>query len=192
MLTEENLKQYLGLETEKINLEHHYWLKESFIDKIGRMAPNLRELSLRRLKVSNHAFTEIVLNLKKLERIDVSDCPLIHVSAMRILLDNNRGLKQVQCSNISNAINDEVVQRIAKLDGLTFLDMSYATQVTDHGMSYFKDKNLPISKLFVNGLTSISTHGLSDLLSSCKDTLKLFEAALMNQESMNGAFCSVL
>jgi hypothetical protein len=93
VLTEENLKNYLGSETEKINLEHHYWLKENFIDKIGRMAPNLRELSLRRLKVSNTAFTEIVAHLRKLERIDVSDCPLIQVPGMKILLDNNKGLR---------------------------------------------------------------------------------------------------
>lgn len=41
------------------------------------MAVNLRELSLRRLKVSNRAFSDIVLNLNKLERIDVSDCPML-------------------------------------------------------------------------------------------------------------------
>lgn len=56
VVTEESLKQYLGPETEKINLEHHYWLKDNFIDKIGRMAPNLKEICLRRLKISNRAF----------------------------------------------------------------------------------------------------------------------------------------
>lgn len=53
ILTEESLKVYLSKETEKLNLEHSYWLKDSFLDKIGRMAPNLRELSLRRLKITN-------------------------------------------------------------------------------------------------------------------------------------------
>jgi hypothetical protein len=52
-LTEESLKVYLSKETEKLNLEHSYWLKDSFLDKIGRMAPNLKELSLRRLKITN-------------------------------------------------------------------------------------------------------------------------------------------
>jgi hypothetical protein len=75
IITEETLKQYLGPETEKLNLEHHYWIKDNFLDKIGRMTGNLRELSLRRLKVTNRAFTEIILHLNKLERIDVSDCP---------------------------------------------------------------------------------------------------------------------
>lgn len=93
VITEESLKQYLGAETEKVNLEHHYWLKDNFIDKIGRMAPNLRELCIRRLKISNRAFSEIVMNLKKLENIDISDCPNIHYSGMHILLDNNKCLR---------------------------------------------------------------------------------------------------
>jgi F-box/leucine-rich repeat protein 2/20 len=60
VLTEENLRLYLSKETEKLDLEHTYWLKDVFLDKIGRMAPNLKELSLRRLKISNRAFTEIM------------------------------------------------------------------------------------------------------------------------------------
>lgn len=73
------------------------------------------------------------------------------------------------------------MQRIANLEsGLTFLDVSYATEVTDEGLFYFKDKVLPLTKLFVNGLASITSKGLSDLLNSCKDTLRILESALMN------------
>lgn len=53
VLTEENLKKYLDERTFKLNLEHHYWLKDNFLDKLGRMAPNLKILSLRRLKISD-------------------------------------------------------------------------------------------------------------------------------------------
>ncbi len=95
VLTEESLKQYLGPETERLNLEHHYWIKENFIDKIGRMANILKELSLRRLKISNRAFTEIVLHLKSLEIIDISDCPNINNAGVKVLLDNNKNLQQI-------------------------------------------------------------------------------------------------
>jgi hypothetical protein len=93
VITEESLKEYLGPETEKINLEHHYWLKDNFIDKIGRMAPNLRELCIRRLKISNKAFADIVMHLKKLENIDISDCPNIHSSAMMVMFENTKCLR---------------------------------------------------------------------------------------------------
>jgi hypothetical protein len=83
------------VETEKLNLEHHYWIKESFLDKIGRMAPNLRELSLRRMKISNKAFTTIGNELRRLERIDISDCNNIEVSGFMTVLKNNAFLRQI-------------------------------------------------------------------------------------------------
>ena len=59
------------------------------------MAPNLTELSLRRTAISNRAFTAIVNELKKLERIDISDCEYIYNSGMRVCLDNNKGLRYI-------------------------------------------------------------------------------------------------
>jgi hypothetical protein len=72
-----------------LDLEHAYWLKDVFLDKIGRMAPNLKELSLRRLKLSNRAFTDIMTHLKSIEVIDVADCPLLQESGLETLLKNN-------------------------------------------------------------------------------------------------------
>ena len=163
------MKVYLTSETEKLNLEHSYWLKDTFIDKIGRMSPNLRQLSLRRLRVSNKAFTEIMIHMKHLERVDISDCPNIYESGMKVLLSNNKNsLQQLQCSNTSGAITDNVIDLLVQVPNLTFLDISYSKQVTDDGMACFKDKTLPIKKLFVNGMTGISAVGLTELINSCK------------------------
>lgn len=148
-------------------LEHHYWIKDSFLEKIGRMTPNILELSLRRIKISNKAFTLIVKEIKKLLRIDISDCPNILESSMKILLDNNLKLQQIQASNIPRAIDDEVVRKITLLEGLKFLDISYASEVTDEGMIHFKDKLFPITKLILSGLTGITSAGLSYAISTC-------------------------
>ena len=51
VVAEDNLKKELSTQTLRLNLEHHYWLKNSFISKLGRMAPNLQILGLRRLKI---------------------------------------------------------------------------------------------------------------------------------------------
>ena len=77
ILTEENLRLFLSAETLKINLEHHHWLKPSFISKIGKMAPNLVEVNLRRLKLTNQNFEELVYHFHKVEVLDISECPLI-------------------------------------------------------------------------------------------------------------------
>lgn len=67
ILNEENLKSYCTTETVKLDLESHYWLRNSFLDKIGRMSPNLRVLSLRRMKfIDNVTFSEIFKCLHKL------------------------------------------------------------------------------------------------------------------------------
>lgn len=42
VMTEENLVSILSEETEKLNLENHYWLSCKFLSKIGTMAPNLQ------------------------------------------------------------------------------------------------------------------------------------------------------
>ena len=83
------MRVYLSKETEKLDLEHTYWLKDVFLDKIGRMAPNLKELSLRRLKITNRAFTDIMTHLKQIEVIDVADCPNLQESGLETLLKNN-------------------------------------------------------------------------------------------------------
>ena len=45
-------------------MENHYWLKSNVISKIGKMAPNLVFLSLRRMKfISNPVFAEIFHSL---------------------------------------------------------------------------------------------------------------------------------
>ena len=95
VLTEETLRKYLGNETERVTLEHHYWINDHFLDKIGRMAPNLKELSLRRMKITNRAFTGIVQELSGLIKIDVSSCPFIEESGLKIMFEKNLGIEEI-------------------------------------------------------------------------------------------------
>ena len=47
------------------------------------MAPNLTDLSLRRMdKISNVAFAEMFRCMKSLEVVDLSDCTGLHSSAL--------------------------------------------------------------------------------------------------------------
>ena len=94
ILNEENLKAYLSDETTKLDSENHYWLRNNFIDKVGRMAPNLQHLSLRRMKfINNTCFAEIFKYLEKLEIIDLSDCEGLYTSATALMINQNKGLR---------------------------------------------------------------------------------------------------
>jgi len=98
VLTEEVLKEYLTADTERLNLEHHYWIKNNFLDKVGRMAPNLKELSLRRMAVSDEAFKLLSRELKQLTKLDISYCSLIHEDTLCELMGNNPSLSHLQLS----------------------------------------------------------------------------------------------
>ena len=140
VLTEENLKVYLTRETNKLDLEHAYWLKDTFLDKVGRMAPNLQELSLRRLKITNRAFIEIMTHLKRIEIIDVADCLNLQESGLELLIKNNKQtLRELQFSNLPLAVTDKILDHISGLESIRFLDISFAKQVTDGGLSHFHE-----------------------------------------------------
>lgn len=190
MLTEENLRQYLSEETLKLNLEHHYWLKDAFLNKIGRMAPNLRILSLRRLKISNESFSAIFGTLEQVEVLDISDCAFIAQSGFVKFLDACGGcLRRLQASNCQDALNNETMAKIASIESkkLEFLDISYAKLVTDEGLKAFEGKKFPITHLCLNGMTSVTGLGLSYPINACKDTLEIYEGALMDQEELKVA-----
>jgi len=75
VLDEENLGKILNDETECLDLEAKYWIGADFIEKIGKMAPNLKELSLRRMShLINPTFADIFLVLKEMEAVDLCDC----------------------------------------------------------------------------------------------------------------------
>lgn len=75
-------------------------------------------------------------------------------------------------SGCEQALTDDNMFYIANLKyGPTFLDISWATKVTDLGLLYFKDKTLPIQHLNFNGLTGITSKGFDAVLKSCKDSI---------------------
>jgi len=84
------------------------------------------------------------------------------------------------------AITDDTLKGIANLEEskLTFLDISYCKQVTDDGFTAFEGKTHPITHLVLNSLANVSSNGLQFIVASCTKTLRVFEAALNDQEMM--------
>jgi len=75
------------------------------------MAPNLKELSLRRLKISNNSAKEIFTYLEHLEKCDISDCFLIGPEAFSKMIEmNSETIQEIQASNCQLAITDETVK----------------------------------------------------------------------------------
>ena len=59
------------------------------MDKIGRMTPNLRELSLKGLNMCTQTLFEITTRLTKLEIVDISCCRTVEEKAVIEMAQNN-------------------------------------------------------------------------------------------------------
>ena len=170
IMTEENLVRVLSEETERLNLENHYWLSITFVGKLGMMAPNLTELSLRRMdKITNVAFAEMFRCMKSLEVVDLSDCTGLHSSALQMMVRGNPNLEELQLSGCINAIDDVAMRLIAQSNNLTFLDISYSKKLTDQGLMHFdgSENTAKLSSLIMNGCPSVTSAGMIQILSAC-------------------------
>ena len=167
ILNEENFKENVTVETTRVALENHYWLKNNVLSKLGRMAPNLTMLSLRRMKnITNPVFAEIFSNLKQLTHIDLIDCHGLLTTACNLMIDNNSDLEYVQLSGCNLGVDNTVLANIAKLENLNFLDLSYCKNFDDGGIKAFAGKTYPLETLIINGATGVSGEGLKNWIKS--------------------------
>lgn len=189
ILTEENLKKFLSHETKKANLEHHIWLKDSFVNKIGKMAPNLQELNIRRINISNLAFEELGMSLTKIHTIDISENPLIEDDSLIKFFTGECGpiLRKFEAQNCQLAITDNWLKTLTSMETniIEHLDVSFSKLVTDEGLLHFEGKKFGFKVLRIQGMIGVTGLGLYHLVWSCKETLEVIQAGLMDQEGMN-------
>ena len=67
---------------------------------------------------------------------------------------------------------------------LKFLDVSFAKELSDIGLNAFEGKQVPLKHLSFSGCTGVTGKGLFHPINACRDTLEIFEGALMDQEDM--------
>ena len=107
-------------ETIKLNIEHHNWLKDSFLNKIGKMAPNLTQLSLKRLAITEESFSLLCNHLLHIEKMDISDCFLIQeASFIKFIENNGKTLQSLCASNCIDAVTDKAVEKLANIESVT-------------------------------------------------------------------------
>jgi len=193
VLTEENLKNQLTPTLKALNLDNHSWLHNNFINKIGRMAPNIVELSIRGLKVSSEAFIDMVKHMGLLKIIDISYCTNLEEKAIINLVDKNIAIVRFKAAGWAKAITDVSLKHFVgkSRTQLEILDISYCTQLTDDGLSGFQEINETqmFHELYLNGLTQVTNKGFASILSTCSGTLKLLHMGLNDQFEVNGGVC---
>jgi len=187
-------------------LENHFWIKDNFIDKLGRMAPNLVNLSFKGINMSNQAFMDCVMRMPKLEHIDVSNCRTIEPNGMKTLFGTAKCIFTLKAISCKRGITDEIMPFLAKHKKMTVLDLSYCSELTDEGLKVFnppppnndipaddQEKKeapppppIPVYKfreLSLAGLTNATNEGFKAILETCEKTLLVLNLSLNDQES---------
>lgn len=85
--------------------------------------------------------------LRKLEKLDISECPLIEESGMHHLFERcGESLKELIANNCQDAITDNTLKALTEIKDeeeeapvriLTVLDISFCKRVTDDGLAHF-------------------------------------------------------
>lgn len=190
VLNEENLKTSLTPALKSLNLNSHFWLKSNFINKIGRMAPNLVELSIRTLKINSETFIDMVKHMGLLKIIDISNCKLLTEEAIMKLAETNQGIVRFVASGCERAVTDKAIKHFIEFSRaqLEYLNLNYCTQLTDEGLKAFEENNPEqiFYELYLNGLEKVTNEGFRSILSTCEKTLISLNMAVNSQYEVHG------
>lgn len=160
------------------------------------MAPNLVELEIRNLKITNEAFIEIVRHLSVLKIIDISSCTLLEESGIIKLVEANTCIVKFIASNCVNAITDESLSYLAKntRTNIEILDISSCSNVTNTGMMAFAEAKPEqfFTELYLGGLTQVTNAGFASIISTCTKTLVLLNMSLNSQFELTGEVCKCI
>lgn len=134
------MKEIIDKNTEKLNIENHYWIKEDFISKLGRLAPNLKMINFKGINMSTKSFMDCVCWLQKLQIVEISHCWSLEPAAITVLVQNNPHIHQLKALSCWKAITDESLLQIATYcKKLSIFDIGYCADVTDQGMFHFHE-----------------------------------------------------
>ena len=100
--------------------------------------------------MDNLAFADIFKYLDQLCFVDLSETLGCHSSSLQLMISKNRDIEQLQLSGCVNAVDDDSFAKIATLEYITMLDVSYCHKLTDEGCKHFNDKTSTLTTLFMN------------------------------------------
>eukprot|EP00929_Paragymnodinium_shiwhaense_P018080 TRINITY_DN12804_c0_g1_i1.p1 TRINITY_DN12804_c0_g1~~TRINITY_DN12804_c0_g1_i1.p1 ORF type:complete len:487 (+),score=108.98 TRINITY_DN12804_c0_g1_i1:70-1530(+) len=114
----------------RLCLADHSWFEPELLERLGRMVPKLRELSLRNTRATDAAVAAFGTNCPELRKLDVSECRITDLSCVGMLPD----LRELRASGCDKAVNAAVVASLRTARHLELLDLSHCSGVDDEGL----------------------------------------------------------
>jgi hypothetical protein len=101
---------------EYLDLQYKTDISNELINKIGYLAPNIKELNLASIPITNEVLIELGISCKKLEAIDISLCSQIEEFAIIRFLKNKPDLKKFICNHNEKAFTDACLEELSKCE----------------------------------------------------------------------------
>ena len=144
----------MGEKLEYLDLQYKADISNDLINKIGYLAPNIKELNLASTNIDNNVLIELGKSCKKLEAIDISLCHKVEEHAVLSFLKDNGQLKKFSANHMDKAITDACLGALKDSEELHVLSINFCTQVTSAGIGALEGKsftdlglaNLPLLK----------------------------------------------
>lgn len=118
---------------EYLDLQYKEDISNELINKIGYLAPNIKELNLTAVPITNEVIIELGISCKHLTAINISLCTQLEEFAIIRFLKNKFDLKKFSANHLENAITDACLEQLGKCEELSVLNINFCKNVTSAG-----------------------------------------------------------
>ncbi|MEO0795566.1 MAG: c-type cytochrome domain-containing protein [Verrucomicrobiota bacterium] len=119
-------------------------LNDDILEEIEVIAPYVVDLDLSQTQISGEALGQLIPNMKRLERLDLSNTAIDDASAVWLRKSPPSSLQSINLYNTE--LTDKSIESLTRLGGLQSIYLS-GTQISSEGVEQLK-QSLPDAKIF--------------------------------------------
>lgn len=118
---------------EYLDLQYKSDISNDLINKIGYLSPNIKELNLTSVPITNEVLIELGISCKFLTAINISLCHKLEEFSILRFLKNKFDLKKFWANHLEDSITDACLEQLGKCDELSVLSINFCSNVSSVG-----------------------------------------------------------
>jgi F-box and leucine-rich repeat protein 2/20 len=142
------------------------------INALSLVLPKLRKVNLSRsYYINDSSLYHLCKNCEILEEVFVFNCKYLTQTGIASAIRERPNLKSLSLKLSEKVISMELIDSLRSLKGLSSLDLSFSSCISDQLLSSLADEGLPLKRLVLSGCSNngytCSFQELYNLLSKC-------------------------
>ena len=170
---------------EYLDLQYKTDISNDLINKIGYLAPNIKELNLTAVPISNEVLIELGISCKSLEAIDISLCQELEEPAVLRFLKNKPDLKKFAANHLEDAISDACLEVLGECESLGVLEINFCREVTSAGAQALSKRKF--TRLGLSDLPNLKNEDFAALIAASSEKLTSLNLSFNGTKEINNA-----